>query len=195
VTGPLELDELVEHFTLLPDDLALLRNKTGATRLGFAIMAKYLPWKGRFPRGRSDLPDKLVQFVAKQVKVSAAEIDLYDWGGRTIKGHRKELREALGWRPCSVPDAEKLAGLRWIDIDFDHATVSPTIPRVVVDHQVHDSAPKTKRARRRLALDPITLAALQAQRQLQAEDRQTVGRRYRDQVVLRPAEDEKEDRR
>jgi integrase len=74
----------------------------------------------------------------------------------------------------------ELAGLRWVDIDFDHATVSPTIPRVVVDHQVHDSAPKTERARRRLALDPVTLAALQAQRKLQAEDRQTVGGRYRD---------------
>ena len=36
-------------------------------------------------------------------------------------------------------------GLRWVDIDFDHATVSPTIPRVVVDHRVHDSAPKTER--------------------------------------------------
>ena len=74
----------------------------------------------------------------------------------------------------------ELAGLRWVDIDFDHATVSPTIPRVVVDHQVHDSAPKTERARRRLALDPVTLAALQAQRKLQVEDRQTVGGRYRD---------------
>jgi integrase len=74
----------------------------------------------------------------------------------------------------------ELAGLRWVDIDFDHATVSPTIPRVVVDHQVHDSAPKTERTRRRLALDPVTLAALQAQCQLQAEDRQTVGGRYRE---------------
>jgi integrase len=74
----------------------------------------------------------------------------------------------------------ELAGLRWVDIDFEHATVSPLIPRVVVDHQVHDSAPKTERARRRLALDPVTLAALQAQRQLQAEDRAAVGGRYRD---------------
>jgi integrase len=74
----------------------------------------------------------------------------------------------------------ELAGLRWVDVDFDHATVSPTIPRVVVDHQVHDSAPKTERARRRLALDPVTLAALEGQRKLQAEDRQTVGGRYRD---------------
>ena len=69
----------------------------------------------------------------------------------------------------------ELAGLRWVDIDFDHATVSPTMPRVVVDHQVHDSAPKTERARRRLALDPVTLAALQAQRKLQGQDRQAVG--------------------
>jgi integrase len=75
----------------------------------------------------------------------------------------------------------ELAGLRWVDIDFDHATVSPTIPRVVVDHQVHDSAPKTERSRRRLALDPTTLAALHAQRKLQAKDRQAVGGRYRDQ--------------
>ena len=52
---------------------------------------------------------------------------------------------------------------------------------MVVDHQVHDSAPKTERARRRLALDPATLAALQAHRQRQAEDRQAVGGRYRDQ--------------
>jgi integrase len=74
----------------------------------------------------------------------------------------------------------ELAGLRWVDIDFDHATVSPTIPRVVVDHQVHDSAPKTERSRRRLALDPVTLAALEAQRKRQAADRQAVGGRYRD---------------
>jgi integrase len=52
--------------------------------------------------------------------------------------------------------------------------------RVVVDHRVHDSAPKTERGRRRLALDPVTLAALQAQRQRQADDRAAVGRRYRD---------------
>jgi hypothetical protein len=35
-------------------------------------MMKFLPWKGGFPRGRSDLPDEVVEFVAKQVKVSAA---------------------------------------------------------------------------------------------------------------------------
>jgi integrase len=28
----------------------------------------------------------------------------------------------------------ELAGLRWADVDFDHATVTPLVPRVVVDH-------------------------------------------------------------
>jgi hypothetical protein len=31
---PLELDELVEHWTLLDDELALVAGKRGATRLG-----------------------------------------------------------------------------------------------------------------------------------------------------------------
>jgi Phage integrase family len=51
---------------------------------------------------------------------------------------------------------------------------------VVVDHQVHDSAPKTERGRRRLALDPLTLQALRDHRERQAENRQAVGRGYRD---------------
>jgi integrase len=74
----------------------------------------------------------------------------------------------------------ELAGLRWADVDFDHATVTPLVPRVVVDHQVHASAPMTERGRRRLALDPVTLQALADHRARQAEDRQAVGRGYQD---------------
>jgi integrase len=84
------------------------------------------------------------------------------------------------WSPPTGMRRGELAGLRWVDVDFDHATVSPLIPRVMVDHQVHDSAPKTERSRRRLALDPVTLEALRAHRKRQAEDRAAVGRRYRD---------------
>jgi len=74
----------------------------------------------------------------------------------------------------------ELAGLRWADVDVDHATVSPLVPRVVVDHQVHDSAPKTERGRRGLALDPVTLEALREHRRRQAEDHELVGPRYQD---------------
>jgi len=44
---PLELDELVEHFTLLPDEVALLRNKSGPTRLGFTFLLKFFTHRGR----------------------------------------------------------------------------------------------------------------------------------------------------
>ena len=74
----------------------------------------------------------------------------------------------------------ELAGLRWVDIDFDHATVSPTIPRRGRRPPGARLGTQDRAGRRRLALDPVTLAALQAQRQLQAEDRQAVGGRYRD---------------
>jgi len=36
------LDDVVDHFTLVGDELDLLRNKSGATRLGFAVLLKFL---------------------------------------------------------------------------------------------------------------------------------------------------------
>src|SRR5664280_1508025 len=106
--GQPELDELVEHFTLLPDDVALLRNNSGATRLGFALILKHFIMAGRFPTGRAELASETVDFVAKQVGVPAADLGFYDWTGRQIKAHRAETRRALGFRECSVDDADKL---------------------------------------------------------------------------------------
>jgi hypothetical protein len=60
VARPLELEELVEHFTLGPGELELLRGKAGATRLGFALMLRFLVWRGRFPHRRGELLEALV---------------------------------------------------------------------------------------------------------------------------------------
>ncbi len=105
---PLDLDELLQHFTLAADELELLRNKTGPTRLGFSLLLKYLAWKGRFPRGRGELPDNTVDHVARQVGVPPEELGLYDWSGRQSKRHRVEVRQHLGFRECSVTDTDKL---------------------------------------------------------------------------------------
>ena len=35
-----DIEELIEHFTLVTEDEELLANKTGATRLGFALLLK-----------------------------------------------------------------------------------------------------------------------------------------------------------
>jgi hypothetical protein len=104
----LELEELADHFTLYPDETRLLRNKSGATRLGFSLSLKFLLWKARFPRGRGELPDNVIEFVAGQVGVPAADIGFYDWDGRQVKRHRAEIRRVTGFRECSVADAENL---------------------------------------------------------------------------------------
>lgn len=48
--------------------------------------------------------------VARQVQVPAAELDAYEWSGRTVEYHRAQIRGHLGFRECSVVDADKLTG-------------------------------------------------------------------------------------
>ncbi|MFJ8095944.1 DUF4158 domain-containing protein [Streptomyces griseofuscus] len=105
---PLNLDDLVEHWTLLKDEQGLVSGKRGATRLGFAVVLKFYTQYGRFPRGRFELPGEAVEFVARQVQVPAAELDAYEWSGRTVEYHRAQIRGHLGFRKCSVSDADKL---------------------------------------------------------------------------------------
>jgi hypothetical protein len=103
------LDEVVDHFTLIGDELDLLRNKSGASRLGFALLLKFVLWRGRFPRALHELPDDAVAHVARQVRVAAGEVAAFDLGGRTAKRHRTEIRAYTGFRECSVADADTLA--------------------------------------------------------------------------------------
>ncbi|MCW2918740.1 MAG: transposase Tn3 family protein [Actinomycetia bacterium] len=64
---------------------------------------------GRFPAGRSEVPDQVVAYVARLVDVPASDLGLHEWDGRTIKAHRADIRKFFGFRECSVPDAEKAA--------------------------------------------------------------------------------------
>ncbi|MCX4672521.1 DUF4158 domain-containing protein [Streptomyces sp. NBC_01381] len=105
----LDLDELVEHWTLLKDEQVLVSGKRGAMRLGFAVLLKFHTQYGRFPRNRAELPGEAVEFVARQVQVPASELESYDWTGRTVEYHRAQIRGHLGFRECSVADAKLTA--------------------------------------------------------------------------------------
>ncbi|WP_116209276.1 DUF4158 domain-containing protein [Streptomyces olivoreticuli] len=105
----LGLDAVVEHFTLNVDELDWLRNKSGATRLGFAVQLKFLPFRCRFPKTRIELPADAVAHAANQVGVPTADMALYDFTSRTAKRHRSEIRELTGRHECSVTDQIKLA--------------------------------------------------------------------------------------
>jgi hypothetical protein len=103
-----ETEELVEHWTLDVEDRALLDNKTGATRLGFAALLKFFRREGRFPQQKNEVPALVITFLATQVGVDAAAYMQYAWQGRTIEYHRAQIREALGFRESSVADGEQM---------------------------------------------------------------------------------------
>ena len=79
LTGDIE-----DRWTLRAADRALLGNKTGSTRLGFAVLLKLFQADGRFPRRPEDVPIAAVEALASQVGVPAAAWQGYDWRGRTI---------------------------------------------------------------------------------------------------------------
>lgn len=108
----LDQDELIDRWTLVGAELELVSGKRGATRLGFALVLRFYTERGRFPRGRGEIPDAAVEYVARQVGVTPTDIAFYEWSGRTIEYHRAQIRKALGFRECSVADAD--ASVEWL---------------------------------------------------------------------------------
>ncbi|MFC8713265.1 DUF4158 domain-containing protein [Streptomyces sp. NPDC057197] len=66
-----EPEDLIEVWTLLEDDMKRVRNKSGATRLGFALLLKFFEVDARFPESAQEVPAAAVEYVAQQVKVPA----------------------------------------------------------------------------------------------------------------------------
>lgn len=106
-------EELVEQWTLFPDELVLVGAKTGHTRLGFAVMLRFFAGEGRFPRDKHEVPVEVLRFVGEQVgEGSEAGPEgwlRYDWGGRSVKYHRAQIREFFGFREATAEDGENVA--------------------------------------------------------------------------------------
>lgn len=86
----------------------LVAAKHRDTQLAFALLLKFYGRFGRFPRGRAELHNDAVEFVARQLGVDAGSLGFYEWTGRTIKRHRAEIRAHHGFRECTVADAAQL---------------------------------------------------------------------------------------
>lgn len=112
-------EELLEHFTLLPNEFTAVGNKSGTTRLGFAVLFKCFQYEGRFLRSKQEAAPEVVRFLAAQVGVDAALFAQYGWEGRTIEAHRAQIREIAKLREFRHADEEAL--LDWLCTNiFDH---------------------------------------------------------------------------
>jgi Domain of unknown function (DUF4158) len=121
-------DELIEHWTLVGDELARVSGKRGVNALAFALLLRFVTIYGRFPTGRGEIPDEAVEFVARQVKVPAADLGFYEWSGRTVERHRAEIRELLGLRETSLGDQAALTD--WLVENVTQAERRPEQVRV-----------------------------------------------------------------
>lgn len=101
-------EDLVAAWTPVGDDWRLVGNKTGSTRLGFALVLKFFEIEARFPRDAAEFPDVAVNYVASQVKVDASELQGYPWSGRSAKYHREQIRDVFGFREFTRADEDKL---------------------------------------------------------------------------------------
>jgi Domain of unknown function (DUF4158) len=96
-------EELIDCWTLGEADWRLVANKTGATRLGFAVLLKFFELEARFPRHAGEVPRAAVDYVAGQVTIHPdhhASAKVANRAGLQPTGHfrdHKGLREQL-WR-------------------------------------------------------------------------------------------------
>lgn len=95
-------EELLHEWTIHLEDRLLLENKSGANRLGCALLLKYFQRSGRFPQHKHEIPSNVISHIAAQVGVPAADYLQYDWAGRSIKEHRAQIRTVLKFREATV---------------------------------------------------------------------------------------------
>lgn len=105
-------EDLGISWQIWPEELPLVKNKRGATRLGFAVLLKFFQVEGRFPSGPLEVPAQAIRYLAEQVGVEAEEWNVYPWEGRAVKYHRAEIRDWCGFREVTREDMEGFR--RWL---------------------------------------------------------------------------------
>jgi hypothetical protein len=109
---PWEIDELVEAWTLVDDDLGLVANKTGATRLGFAVLLKFFELEARFPASQDEVRSRW--WTSWRGRWVCRSTRWHGTTGRVARGSGIGLRSGRGWGSGAGP-TRMLSGwlMRW----------------------------------------------------------------------------------
>lgn len=107
-----DVNDIIEQFTLLPPEVSFLGSNDPHNHLGKALLFKFFQHEGRFPESAAEIPPALLEYVAQQLNLPPDVIAAYPWDGRTIKEHRRQIREFLGFHPATV--AEQRALRAWL---------------------------------------------------------------------------------
>ena len=72
VARVLDEDELIGNWTLVGDQLEQLSGRRGAMKLGFALLLRFYAVHGRFPAGRSEIPDQALRSPSRSFVIAPA---------------------------------------------------------------------------------------------------------------------------
>ena len=100
--------ELMELFTISPSEHELLGTKSGASRLGCAVLLKYFQCEGRFPTSWHDVPREVIRHLAQSFGVSPDAYRHYDLDDRLARYHKDQIRQGTGFRQGTTTDAETI---------------------------------------------------------------------------------------
>ncbi len=118
-----ETEELIEHWTLLPQELELVKNKVGANQIGFAVLLKFFQTFARFPTNSAEIPGVIISYIAQQLQIPSSDYSDYNWQGRSISNHRAAIRKLFGFRTVKVVDEEEM-------VDWLKAEIIPNEQRI-----------------------------------------------------------------
>lgn len=106
-------DELIDHWTLLPDERTFVEGVyTAPNQLGVAVLLKSFQYLGRFPQYQVDIPASVIDFVARQLNIQVTAFAAYGWTSRTVDRHRRLIRQRLGFRAASTRETNEVAA--WV---------------------------------------------------------------------------------
>ena len=84
-----DTEELIENWTLLPQELELTKKKVGGNQIGFALLLKHFQLFAYFPEDKSSISQVVISYIASQVNLSESDYSDYDWQGRSAKVYRR----------------------------------------------------------------------------------------------------------
>jgi hypothetical protein len=103
-------EELERYWTLSTEERDLLGNKTGATRLGYAILLKSFQFDGRFPGRREDVSAGIVNHLSNQTGTLPETFWKEEWNERTQRHQRAQIREHFGFQLFHAEDEVDFLG-------------------------------------------------------------------------------------
>ncbi|NJK57777.1 MAG: Tn3 family transposase [Pleurocapsa sp. SU_5_0] len=138
-----DTEELIENWTLLPQELELTKKKIGGNQIGFALLLKHFQLFAYFPEDKSSISQVVISYIASQVNLPGSSYSDYDWQGRSAKVYRVEIRCLFNFKVASVQDSEEM--VTWL------------IEEILPDEQKNEAIRELVYQRfRELRLEPLT---------------------------------------